>query len=75
MCYTLGMEPLEKQLKEAIDNSEMSQSELAELSGVSQGQISYFLTEGKKHRSLTLESASAIAEVLNLELKPKKEKK
>ena len=69
------MEPLEKQLKEAIDNSKMSQSELAELSGVSQGQISYFLTEGEKHRSLTLESASKIAETLKLKLKPIRKKK
>lgn len=70
----MDMEPLEKQLKEAIINSEMSQSELAEKSKVSQGQISYFITEGAKHRSLTLESASKIAEVLKLELRPKKKR-
>ena len=72
MWYNLGMEILEKQLRDAIINSGMSQSELAKLSGVNQGQISYFLTDGKKHRGLTLKSASKIAEALKLELKPKK---
>ncbi len=72
MCYNILVERLEKQLKEAILNSGMSQSELADKSGVNQGQISYFLAEGNKHRGLTLKSASKIAKVLKLELKKRK---
>ena len=66
------METLEKQLKEAILKSGLSQSELADKSGVNQAQISRFLAEGKGHRSLTLESASKIADALKLELKRKR---
>ena len=64
------MEALEKQLKEAIINSGLSQSELARKANINQAQISYFLSEDEeKHRSLTLKLASKIAEVLKLELK------
>jgi len=63
------MERLEEQLREAIIDSGLSQSRLAELSGISQTQISRFI---RNERTLTLESASKIAEVLELELKPKR---
>ena len=72
---TLRMEKFEEQLKEAIINSGMSQSELAELSGVTQGQLSHFLADGESHRGLAMSSASKIAEVLGLELRPIKKRK
>ena len=69
------LEMLERQLKQAILKSDMSQSELADKSGVQQGQISYFLSDDdKKHRTMTLKSASKIAEVLKLELISKMKK-
>ena len=60
------MTDLEAQLKEAIEASGLNQPRLAELSGVDQGQISRFM---RGERTLTLESASKIATVLNLKLK------
>ncbi|MHC5121837.1 MAG: helix-turn-helix domain-containing protein [Planctomycetota bacterium] len=66
------MTDLETQLKEAIKASGMNQPQLAELSGVDQGQISRFI---KGERSLTLKSASKIAEALKLELKPRGRKR
>ena len=66
------MADLETQLKEAIKASGMNQPQLAELSGVNQGQISRFVND---ERTLTLESASKIAEVLKLELKPRGRKR
>ena len=58
-------------LREAIDKSELNKTQLAELSGVDKGQISRFVNE---ERTLTLESAEKIAEVLKLELKSVKRK-
>ena len=72
MWYNIVVETLEKKLKEAIIKSGLTQSELADMSGVTQAQISRFLDEGEGHRGLRLDSASKIAEVLNLELKQRK---
>ena len=52
-------------LREAIKDSGLNITQLGELSGVDKGQISRFVNE---ERTLTLESAERIAEVLGLEL-------
>jgi transcriptional regulator with XRE-family HTH domain len=62
---------LEAPLRQAMADSDMSQRQLAALSGVDPAQISYFM-QGK--RSLTLRSAERIAGVLGLELRPAKGK-
>ena len=59
-------------MREAIENSGMSRNQLSQLSGVDPAQLCYF-TQGK--RSLTLKSAEKIADVLGLELKPKRTRK
>lgn len=51
--------------------SDMSRYQIAKISGVSQAQLSFFVNE---IRSLTLPVAAKIAEVLGLELRPKKKK-
>lgn len=62
---------IEYQLREAIKKSGMSRNQLSIKSGVDPAQLCYFV-QGK--RTLTLKSAEKIAEVLGLELKPKKNK-
>ena len=59
-------------MKKAIDKSGMNRSQLGESSGVDPAQISYFMSG---QRSLTLKSAEKIADVLGLELAPKKSRK
>ena len=56
------------ELRKAIVESGYTQNQLSELSGVNRAQINRFV---KDERTLTLESAEKIAEVLKLELKPK----
>ena len=56
----------EEQFRQAILNSGMSRYRLAELTGVSDGVLSNFVT-GK--RSLTLTTAVKIAKVLKLEIR------
>lgn len=58
-------------LRQAIEDSGYSQNQLSILSGVNRAQICRFVNE---ERTLTLESAEKIAQVLELELKPKKKK-
>ena len=58
---------IEQQLKTAVLRSNMSRYRIAQLSEVSEAQLSYFVN-GK--RSLTLPAAAKIATVLGLELKP-----
>jgi len=60
---------IESQLRQAILESDLTRNQLSIKSGVDPAQLSYFI-HGK--RSLTLKSAEKIAEVLKLELKPKK---
>jgi len=57
---------LEKQLKEAIKRSGLSQYQLSRQANVDQSQISYFVS-GK--RSMTLKVAAKIPDVLGLELR------
>ena len=57
------------ELRKAIVESGYTQNQLSELSGVNRAQINRFV---KRERTLTLESAEKIAEVLRLELRPKK---
>ena len=57
------------ELRKAIIESGYTQNQLSELSGVHRAQINRFVNG---ERTLTLESAERIAEVLKLELKPKK---
>ncbi|MFC1635168.1 hypothetical protein ACFL5Z_10020 [Planctomycetota bacterium] len=60
---------IEKQLKEALQASDMSRKLIVKKSRgkLSEAQLSYLIT-GK--RSLTLHSAAILAKVLGLELKP-----
>ena len=57
------------ELRKAIIESGYTQNQLSELSGVHRAQINRFV---KGERTLTLESAERIAEVLKLELKQRK---
>lgn len=62
-------EDLEQRLKRAVLESAMSRYRIAQVSGLSEAQLSYF-ANGK--RSLTLPAAAKLAEALGLELRPKK---
>lgn len=64
-------ENIEQRLRRAVLESEFSRYQIAKISGVSQAQLSFFVNE---IRSLTLPVAAKIAEVLGLELRPKKKK-
>lgn len=59
---------IEQQLRQAIEDSEMSCYRISKLANVTESQLSLFLS-GK--RTLTLASAAKIAEVLGLKLKAK----
>ena len=59
---------IQEQLREAIRKSELSCYKISQLAGVTESQLSYFMN---RQRSLTLDSAAKIAEVLGLELKSK----
>jgi len=63
---------IESQLRQAILEANMSRNQLSIMSGVDPAQLSYFV-RGK--RTLTLQSAERIAQVLGLELVQKKRKK
>lgn len=67
---------IEDQLRAAILASDMSRYRLSKLSGVSEGQLSRFVMDrdDPRHRTLTLASAARVAEVLGLELRPKRRK-
>jgi plasmid maintenance system antidote protein VapI len=58
---------IETQLREAIEGSEMSRYKISQVSGISEASLSLFVN---RKRTLTLESAAKVAEVLKLELKP-----
>jgi transcriptional regulator with XRE-family HTH domain len=60
---------IEVQLRDAIQGSGMSRYEIAKRAGVTNSQLSLFLSG---QRSLTLTSAAKIARVLGLELRPVK---
>jgi transcriptional regulator with XRE-family HTH domain len=60
---------IEVQLRDAILGSGMSRYEIAKRGGVTNSQLSLFLSG---QRSLTLTSAAKIARVLGLELRPVK---
>jgi plasmid maintenance system antidote protein VapI len=60
-------ESLTEQLKTAIEQSGMTRYKLAQAAGVEESTLSRFVN-GK--RSLSLESASRLAEFLDLELRP-----
>ena len=63
---------LEKQIRQAIIDSEMSQYQISTLSGVTKAQLSLFVNN---KRTLNLTSAAKLAEVLGLELQKKQNKK
>ena len=58
---------IESQLRQAIQESNMSRNQISIKSGVDPAQLCYFV-QGK--RTLTLKSAEKIARFLELELKP-----
>ena len=62
---------IERKLREAIIKAKVSRYKISQLSGVGQAQLSLFIS---KKRTLTITSAAKIAEVLGLELTPKKRK-
>ena len=57
---------IDTQLREAIEGSEMSRYKISQVSGISEASLSLFVN---RKRTLTLESAAKVAEVLKLELK------
>ena len=62
-------EDIEQKLKQVLISSPLSRYRIAKMTGLSEAQLSYFVN-GK--RTLTLTTAARLAEVLGLELKPKK---
>ncbi|MFC1636602.1 helix-turn-helix domain-containing protein [Planctomycetota bacterium] len=60
---------IEEQLRQAIKDSKLSRYRISKLTDVAASQLSVFMS-GK--RTLTLQTAAKIAEVLELELAPKK---
>lgn len=60
--------PFSEQLKQAIEDSELSRYRIAQLSGVAQSTMSQFMN-GK--RAMSLANIDAILEVLDLELTPR----
>lgn len=58
---------IERQLKQALIDSDMTRAEIARQSKLSEAQLSYFVN-GK--RSLTLPAAAELARVFGLELRP-----
>ncbi len=66
--YTLSMD-MDAKLRKAIDASGMTQCEVAEMAGLSQSQISLFLSG---HRSLSLGAASKLATALGYDLVKKR---
>ena len=71
--FVLGEQQLSEQLadslRKAIENSGYSQAEIAVETGIDAGILSRFM---RGERSLTLETAGKIAELLKLSLKPTK---
>jgi len=63
---------IEEQLRSAITASDMSRYEIAGRTGVAESQLSYFVN---RKRTLTLSCAAKVADVLGLELLPKKRKR
>ena len=65
------MKDIEKQLKQALIDSDMSRAEIVRKSKnqLSEAQLSYFVNN---KRSLTLPAAAKLAKILELELTPKK---
>lgn len=68
----LKAKDIEIQLRDGILGSEMSRYEIAKRAGVTNSQLSLFLSG---QRSLTLTSAAKIAHVLDLELVKKERKR
>ena len=62
----------EEQMKKAIDAYGISRYQLSKESGVSESQLSLFMSG---QRSLTLKSAGKIAEVIGLEIRSTKRKR
>jgi transcriptional regulator with XRE-family HTH domain len=61
-----------EQLKDAISNSGLSRYALSCASGVEQSALSRFMSG---ERGLSLESAARLADVLGLEMRPKRSRK
>ena len=72
MCMERKKKDIESKLRRAIIGSELSRYEISKRSGVAASQLSYFVN-GK--RTLRLDSAAKVAEILKLDLTPKKEGK
>jgi transcriptional regulator with XRE-family HTH domain len=69
-AYDRGMKlGIEEELRRAIMNAPMSRYRLAKLSGVSEGVISHFMN---RNRDLMLTTATKLAAVLGLQLRPAK---
>ena len=66
ITYVTGMGQLSNALREAIRNSGVTQMEIAQAVGISDGIISRFMRE---ERSMNLETAEKLAKYLHLELR------
>ena len=60
---------MEAQLKKAVKASGVKQNKVAEMAGIAQSQMSYFMNG---HRSLSLAAASKLATALGFELVQKR---
>lgn len=72
MVYTWAMNPITDPLQKAIVADGRTLRALAEAAGLSAGILSRFT---RRERTLTLPAADALADVLGLELRPRKTKR
>ena len=64
--------PFSEQLKEAIRTSELSRYEISQRTGIDQGSLANFL---KGYRGLSMRSLDLLMDVLELEIRPRQERK
>jgi DNA transposition AAA+ family ATPase len=75
MLYILGMDmevELRKAVKDAIENSDLTQYRIALMAGISHGSMSQFISG---NRSLSLSVASKLATTLGFELVQKEQER
>jgi len=60
---------IERQLRRAVEESPLTQYQLAKASGIDKGILSRFI---RGERTITLATAARLAEALDLELRPAK---
>jgi transcriptional regulator with XRE-family HTH domain len=69
---TVNTPTFSEQLKEAIIKSELSRYEISKRTGLDQGSLANFL---KGYRGLSMRSLDLLIDVLELEVRPRQERK